>query len=65
MKLIQFRNEYDVFNGIFQVGESKDNLLQLSWQKDMKQCILTVDLDKNKATIQYQDDSGKLVEYIP
>jgi len=65
MKLIQFRNEYDAFNGIFQVGESKDNFLQLSWQKEMKQCILTVDLDKNKATIQYRDDSGNLVEYIP
>jgi sucrose phosphorylase len=65
MELIQFRNEYDAFNGIFQVCESKDGLLQLSWQKGTKQCILTVDLNKNRATIQYQGDNGDLVEYIP
>ncbi len=65
MKLIQFRNEYDAFKGKFQVGESKDNLLNLSWQKDSKQCTLTVDLNKNKATIQYRSDGGDLVEYIP
>jgi hypothetical protein len=65
MKLIQFRNEYDAFNGTFQVDKTKDSLIQLSWQKDTKQCILTVDLNKSKATIQHQDDNGDLVEYIP
>ena len=65
MELIRFRNEYDAFNGIFQVGESEDSLLQISWQKDNKQCHLTIDLEKNKATIQYRGDNGNLVEFIP
>ncbi len=65
MKLIQFRNEYDAFNGAFQVDKTKDSLLQLSWQKDTQQCILTVDLNKGKAIIKYQGDNGDSVEYIP
>jgi sucrose phosphorylase len=64
-KLIRFRNEYDAFNGTFQVSESEDSLLQISWQKGAKKCLLTVDLEENKTTIQYQDDNGNLVEFIP
>jgi sucrose phosphorylase len=65
MDLIRFRNEYGAFNGIFQVVETRDSLLQISWQKDKKQCLLTVDLEKNKAIIQYRDDNGNLAEFIP
>ena len=65
MMLIKFRNEYDAFNGVFQVGEAKDHLLQLSWQKGVMLCSLTVDLHENRARIQFRDDDGDLVEYIP
>jgi sucrose phosphorylase len=65
MMLIKFRNEYDAFNGVFQVGEAKDHLLQLSWQKGVMLCSLTVDLHENRARIQFRDDNGDVVEYIP
>ncbi len=60
--LIKFRNEYDAFNGEFQVQDSEEGLLELSWEKKPKQCWLIVDLKKSKATIQYLDDAGNRVE---
>ena len=65
MKLIEFRNEYDAFNGVFGIIESRDDLLELSWRKGKTQCLLTVDLEKARAAIRYRDDEGNLVEYIP
>jgi len=38
--------------------------LKLSWKKDQKQCWLTVDLKKSKATIQYFGDAGNRIEYL-
>ncbi len=65
ISLIKFRNEYDAFNGEFQVQESEDWLLKLSWKKGQKQCWLIVDLKKSKATIQYLDDAGNKLENYP
>jgi sucrose phosphorylase len=61
--LIKFRNEYDAFHGEFQVQDSEEALLKLSWKKKPKQCWLIVDLKKGKATIQYLDDAGKRAEF--
>jgi sucrose 6(F)-phosphate phosphorylase len=63
--LIRFRNEYEAFNGDFQVQESDDRVLKLSWKNDQKQCWLMVDFRKSKAAIHYLDDAGKRTEYIP
>jgi sucrose phosphorylase len=65
MRLIEFRNGYEAFNGVFQVVASKDHLLQLSWQKDARECFLTVDLDKSRAAIEYKNSNGDLVQYVP
>jgi sucrose phosphorylase len=65
MRLIQFRNEYDAFDGIFQVLASKDYLLKMSWQKGAMECFLTVDLEKNRAAIQYKNNNGELLEFVP
>ncbi len=63
IKLIHFRNEYDAFNGEFHVLNSEDWLLKLSWENKQNRCQLLADLNKCKATIQYTNDAGKLIEY--
>jgi sucrose phosphorylase len=63
IKLIQFRNEYDAFNGEFQILDSDDSLLKLAWENKQKRCQLMVDLNNYKAIIQYTDDAGNLLSY--
>ena len=64
LKLIRFRNEYPAFNGNFTVLESKYDEVRLMWNKDDKTCILLVDLNTNKTTIKYTDETGNMIEYI-
>ena len=64
-KLIQFRNEVDVFNGSFSVSKKSDNDIILSWKSGNSYCTLTVDTlhytteaeysatDGNKQTIKF------------
>ncbi len=63
MKLIRFRNEFDAFDGEFQVQDSDDRLLKLSWENKQKRCQLMIDLHSYKAVIQYTNDVGSLVDY--
>ena len=63
IKLIRFRNEYDAFDGVFQVQDSDDWLLKLSWENKQKRCQLIVDLSSYKALIHYTNDAGNLVDY--
>jgi sucrose phosphorylase len=63
IKLIRFRNEYDAFGGAFQVQDSEDRLLKLSWENKQKRCHLMVDLNSYKAIIRYTNDAGNLVDY--
>jgi sucrose phosphorylase len=63
MKLIRFRNEYPAFNGEFKVLDSKEDQLQLSWQKNDKVCTLKIDLITDKSVIEYVNDDGKMVTY--
>ena len=63
LKLIEFRNEYDAFNGEFEVLDVKENELQLSWKKDEKQCLLSVDLGTSKSVISYIDEDGEVIQY--
>lgn len=65
IRLIRFRNEYGAFDGTFQVLASKGDLLELSWQKGARECFLTVDLEKNRATIRYKNDNGDLLHFVP
>jgi sucrose phosphorylase len=64
IKLIRFRKEYGAFDGVFQVQNSEDWLLHLSWENKQERCQLVVDLKTFKSSIQYTDDDGNLVDYL-
>ncbi len=63
IKLIRFRNEYPAFDGQFQVLDSGDQELVLSWQKANKRCQLNVGLDTNQAIVEFTDETGKKIKY--
>ena len=60
-QLIRFRNEYEAFNGKFEVYESEDNQLILAWTKEAWHCKLHVDFMTSKAELSYMNDKGELV----
>jgi sucrose phosphorylase len=62
-RLIRFRNEYDAFGGSFQILDSDDSVLDLSWEKGRSKCELIVDFRYDKAMIRYVDDDGNAVDY--
>lgn len=64
LKLIQFRNEYEAFNGEFRVLESANDEILLSWEKDNKYCKLSIDLTTNKTVIDYVDEIGNMAQYL-
>lgn len=64
LKLIRFRNDYDAFQGDFQVIDSEDHELRLKWSNEEKQCILHVDLLTNRSVISYVDEDGATKQYI-
>lgn len=57
LKLIRFRNEYEAFNGDFQVLPSGEREVRLAWEKGDKKCTLTVDLAAYRADIEYGDET--------
>ena len=63
LRLMRFRNSYSAFDGSFQVLQSDDSGLRLSWQKAEKTCSLHVDLETGRSVIVYVDDAGESVEY--
>lgn len=64
LKLIRFRNEYDAFNGEFEVLDSANDEVRLSWKKGDKYCTLFIDLKTNKSVIEYINDIGELTQYL-
>jgi sucrose phosphorylase len=62
-RLIRFRNEYDAFDGAFQILDSDDLVLELSWERGRSRCQLMVDFRYNKVVIRYADGDGNLVDY--
>jgi sucrose phosphorylase len=65
LELIRFRNEYAAFGGEFEVVESGDHQLWLSWRKEEKSCLLKVDLDSYQAEIDFRDAAGQMRTYQP
>jgi len=63
LELIRFRNEYDAFDGSFQILDSDDSVLDLSWERGRSKCQLMMDFKYDKAVIRYADDDGTLVDY--
>lgn len=64
LKLINFRNDYEAFNGEFKVLHSSKKEVKLNWKKGDKYCTLFIDLKNNNTIIDYIDDEGKEAEYI-
>jgi len=64
LTLIRFRNDYDAFNGEFEVLESANDEILLSWKKDDKYCTLSINLQTNKSVIDYVNESGDVVQYM-
>jgi sucrose phosphorylase len=63
LRLIRFRNEYDAFTGSFQILDSDDKVLDLTWERGRSKCQLIVDFRYDKAVIRYADADGSPVEY--
>ncbi|QLY78163.1 sucrose phosphorylase [Clostridium intestinale] len=64
LKLINFRNDYEAFNGEFKVLVSSNEEVKLNWEKGDKYCTLFIDLKNNKTIIDYIDENGKEAQYI-
>ncbi|WP_336077176.1 sucrose phosphorylase [Paenibacillus sp. 203] len=64
LKLIQFRNDYEAFNGEFKVKESSTEEIRLRWDHNGKYCELLIDLITKRTTIQYIDENSNLIEYF-
>jgi len=63
IKLINFRNEYEAFDGEFKVSDSEEDEIILSWEKDNAKCSLFIDLKDNKTIIDYLEEDGRAVKY--
>lgn len=63
LKLIRFRNDYPAFNGEFKVLDSEEDEIHLSWEKEDKSCLLTIDLRNNESKVKYMDELGNTVVY--
>ena len=65
LALIRFRNEYPAFGGEFSVLDSREDALRVSWKKDSHKATLYIDLATSVSTINYVDDAGAMVSYVP
>lgn len=64
LKLIRFRNEYEAFQGQFEVLESEAHELRLSWTAEHKSCLLYVDLMTNLSRVVYTGDAGETTDFL-
>lgn len=64
MELIRFRNEYEAFQGEFQVLDTADHELKLQWEHSGKRCLLHVDLENYRSVITYTGEQGKEEERL-
>ncbi|MCR6095035.1 sucrose phosphorylase [Salipaludibacillus agaradhaerens] len=63
LKLIDFRNDYEAFNGDFSVQKSADHEVIMAWVKDEKQCSLFIDLNNSQSIIEYTGENGEIIKY--
>jgi sucrose 6(F)-phosphate phosphorylase len=64
LTLIRFRNEYEAFNGRFEVLDSAQDEIRLAWKRDEKWCTLFIDLNTNQSVIDYCDENGQAAQYF-
>lgn len=64
LKLIRFRNEYEAFQGQFEVLACESDKLRLSWKTESKSCMLYTDLQTNVSMIIYTGENGELTHFL-
>lgn len=64
LKLIRFRNEYEAFQGHFEVLESEAHEVRLSWTTERKNCLLYVDLMTSVSMIVYTGETGETEHFL-
>lgn len=57
-KLMQFRNQYPVFDGQYQVADTPDDRLEICWKDAQYQAVLKADLKSHAFEIRYLDTKG-------
>ncbi|MCL1996997.1 MAG: sucrose phosphorylase [Defluviitaleaceae bacterium] len=60
IKLVQFRNSYEVFDGTFSAKVSDNSTLIMQWDKEDKQATLTADFKTMHTTIHYLNKGEKV-----
>lgn len=65
IRLIQFRNSHEAFQGSFQVEETDPHLLKLVRRKNKQFVVLTVDLESRQCEIEYSEKYGSVKKYSP
>lgn len=63
LSLIRFRNEHPAFHGSFQVLDTSEDHLVMTWMSGEGECLLKVDLNTSQSVITYRNSKGK-VEYF-
>lgn len=58
-RLMQFRNEYPVFDGEMTVHDTADDMIRITWQEGTFKATLTARLRENGFDIVYLDQDGR------
>lgn len=58
LRMIHLRNTHPAFNGVFEINQSDDHEISLTWTNQGKYATLRVDLMKNSSMISYSDLSS-------
>ena len=58
-RMMRFRNEYEVFDGNFEILNTSDEVLALRWREGEKEAVLTANLTDSTFEIHYLDELGR------
>lgn len=58
-RLMQFRNEYPVFDGEMKIEDTPNHVLKITWKDKQWKAVLTAELVKQTFTICYIDKTGE------
>lgn len=65
LKLMEFRNSYPAFNGSFQIEETPENELSLTWENGIFRANAFIDLTHYQSRIVYFDDQENAQKEFP
>jgi len=65
LKLMEFRNNCDAFDGELQVLDSASSILNLVWSHNQSTAQAWIDLDSYESKIEYTNSQGETINFIP